>query len=472
MIIAICVASFCLAAGSAFASRSQESVIEDPTRLLGGDTAAQDAALDEMKLLGAEIVKLPVVWRSIAPAFDTGGLDNPTNYPAGVWDALDRAVNGAHVRGMKVWLMLTAPAPVWAVSRETAAYPGSYRPDTNAFGDFSEAVARRYGSVEIFSIWNEPNLKRFLQPQYSGRVNASAAYYRKMYAAAHDGLVAAGRTNAKILFGELLPRRAKNRDNTRVPPLVWLRDFFCIDERGKKLTGSAARKRGCNGFKMIKTSGLAYHPYTMAGGPTIRETSKDNATIYYLKRVERVLDQASKQRRVTGRRLKIFSSEFGFQSDPPDINFTQIEKIPGFLNVSEYLSYKDSRVATYSQYLLIDDSDLSFFQSGLRFVDGSVKTGPYQAYQLPFNVFKQRGNTVTVWGCLRAADGKAQTVEVQVKNGSSYATVGSVNVSNRLGYFEQRITVPSANGKTFRLLWNGLTSRSTKPVRPVKAATD
>jgi hypothetical protein len=424
-----------------------------------------------MKLLGAEIVKLPVVWRSIAPAVKTSGLNDPNAYPAGAWDVLDRVVSGAHARGMKVWMMITAPAPTWAVARESTPGPGAYRPDPNALRDFAEAVGRRYGSVEIFSIWNEPNIKRFLQPQYSKGVAVSATHYRKMYEASYAGLVAAGRGKATILFGELLPR-AKRPFTTYVTPLMWLRDFFCIDNKGKKLRGRVARKHGCNGFKRIKTSGIAYHPYTMAGGPALRDPIKDNATIFYLKRVERVLDQASKQRRVSGRRLKIYSSEFGFQSDPPDINWTRIERIPGYLNASEYVSYKDSRIATYSQYELVDDFDLSFFQSGLRFVDGRVKPGVYQAYQLPFNVFKLRGNTVIVWGCLRSSPGGSQTAEIQVKTGSSYSTVATVNVSNRLGYFERKITVAGANAKTFRLQWGGLTSRSTKPGKAVKARTD
>lgn len=463
-----------LVATSALASRSQQSVIEDSARLLSPDPATQNASLDEIQALGAEIVKIPVPWRDIAPTSNTAGLDRPEAYPPGSWSVVDSAVQGARARGLKVWLMITAPAPAWAVAKDDTKYPGTYKPDPEAFGDFAEAVGRRYVDVDIFSIWNEPNLSRWLQPQHRRGVAVSATRYRAMYQSAYDGLVRAGRGGATILFGELLPRAIKPREtNATTPPLMWLRDFFCIDAQGKALRGSAARKHGCSGFRKIRTSGLAYHPYTPPIGPIYRETKDraDSATIFYLKRVERLLDQAYKQRRVNKRRMQIFSSEFGFQSDPPDINFTRISKIPGFLNISEYLSYKDPRVATYSQYLLVDDSDLASFQTGLRFADGSKKDDVYAAYRLPFNVFRHRGNTVVVWGCVRAAAGAGQTVEVQVKQGSDWVTANSVTVTSSPGYFEKKISVPAADSKTFRLVWNGITSRASKPVNPVKAST-
>lgn len=461
----------CIFGSSALASKSQLSVIEDSARLTSGSTAQQDASLDEMKSLGAEIVKIPVSWRSIAPIVDTGGLSDPSAYPVGSWSTIDRLVAGASARGMHVWLMITAPAPIWAVSRETAKYPGTYRPDPDALGDFSQAVGQRYPSVDLFSIWNEPNLSRYIQPQYSRGVATAAVHYRKMYRAAYAGLIRAGRSDAKIFFGELKPRSLANNSST-VMPVLWMRDFFCLDKNGRKLVGSAAKKRECNGFRPIRASGMAYHPYAMAAGPLVRDKLKDNATIYYLKRIERVLDQASKQRRLSGRKLKIYSSEFGFQSDPPDVYMSKIARIPGFLNLSEYLSYKDPRVATYSQYLLFDDVDVAAFQSGLRFSDGTKKEDVYAAYQLPFNVFKGTNGSLIIWGALRASDGSTQTADVQVKDGASWTTVDSVSVTSPLGYFEKSIFVPGGSAGTYRLAWNGLISRETKPIKPVKAATD
>lgn len=460
-----------LATTCAQASRGQLSVVDDSNRLLSHDPAQQDAGLDEISSLGAEIVKFPILWREVAPAVNTGGLSDPNAYPVGAWDRFDRLYNGAQARGMKVWIMINAPAPLWAVEKEVSDFPGTYKPNPTLLGEFAEAVGKRYPNAAFISVWNEVNIATFLQPQTVGGVAQSAIQYRSMYRSAYDGLIRAGRSGSTILFGELLPRIRPNEYRRKVAPLKFLRDFFCIDEKGRKVTGSAAKKLKCSGFQPIKTGGLAYHPYTMAGGPLVKEPFADNATIYYLKRVERVLDQASKQKRLAARKLPIYSSEFGLQSDPPDPYMTVIRKIPAYLNLSEYLHYKDSRVKTYSQYLLIDDADVGAFQTGLRFVDGTKKPGVYEAYQLPFDVFKYRGDTVTVWGAARAAT-SAQNVDLQVKSGSSWTTVQTIAVQPPLGYFERRITVPGANSKTFRLLWNGITSRTTKPGKPVKAATN
>ncbi|MFY9469254.1 MAG: hypothetical protein WAP37_03975 [Solirubrobacterales bacterium] len=458
-----------ISAPGAQASRSQLSVLEDPAQLLSVDPALQNTTLDEIKSLDADVVKIPILWRSIAPETPGGDLTNPGAYPPGAWSVTDTAVNGALARGMRVWLMISVPAPRWAVAKESKPGPGAYKPDPEAYGDFAEAVGRRYPGVTMFSGVNEPNISRFLQPQLRKGVAVSAIHYREMYREMYDGLVASGHARDTIMFGELLPRGG---EVTRIAPLMWLRDFFCINKKGRKLSGRAARQRSCAGFRPIKTSGFAYHPYTVPIGPMARETKADNATIFYLKRIERVLDQASKQRRLNRKRIKIYSSEFGFQSDPPDINFTRIAKIPGFLNISEYLSYKDPRVATYSQYQIVDDLGLAGFQSGLRFVDGTIKPGVYQAYRFPVNVFKSRGNRVVVWGALRASSSGSRTINIQIKQGGSYVTVATATLSGPSRYFEKSISLPDANSKTFRLESDGLTSRSSKPRALVRAATD
>lgn len=468
-------------AGGASASKSQKSVIEDPALLLNADVAAQTASLNESQALGAEILKIPVLWRTIAPNGDStskpgGDLSDPNQYPAGAWDILDRAVTGGQNRGMEIWLMITAPAPRWAVSRESSPLPGAYQPNVTDFKNFAKAVGKRYSSVKMFSLWNEVNAGQFLQPQRKGNQIQSAIYYRKLYKAGYDGLVAAGQRRSKILFGELLPSFGdRNQRGTR--PLVWLRAFFCIDAKGKKLKGAAAKRQKCNGIKKVTTSGLSYHPYSLAGGPFVKpkqtngKPDMESAPIAYLRRVERVLDQATKARRLSTRKTKIYSSEFGFQSSPPDPRGTSIKKIPYFLNASEYLSWVDSRVATYSQYLISDDLNLSGFQTGLRFVDGQPKTGVMEAYKTPIMVFKGKGNRVTVWGGLRAKTPGAAMADIQYKQGSDWVTVKQMPVSSALGYFKTTVSVSGAQGKTYRISWTGGISRQTKPGKLIKPYT-
>jgi hypothetical protein len=469
-----------LTSASAFASKSQLSIIEDPSRAMSPDKATRDASLDETKALGADFVKLPVTWRTYAPdgastTKPTIDLKDPSAYPAGTWDVLDSAIAGAQERKLKVWLMITAPAPRWAVSQESAPGLGAYLPDPAEYADFVTAVGRRYSGVHYFSFWNEVNLKRYMQPQYKSGVVQSAIHYRDMYRAAYSALGASGHRSDTILFGELLPRYQTYSPSLATRPLTWLRTFFCIDSKGKALKGAAASKNKCAGFKSLKSSGLAYHPYNAFNGPLALETaSKDNASIGYLSRVEKLLDQAYKAKHLSTRKLKIYNSEYGFQTDPPDDTLgNPIGKVPFFLNASEYLNWTDPRVATYSQYLLVDDPDESAFQSGLRFVDGSKKEAIYAAFQTPFMVFKGRtANQVSVWGCLRAKKSGTTSAKLEVKSGSKWTTVKSIPVSTSNGYFAQTVTLTGAKSKVYRVSWSGGISRFSRPGTPIAMRTN
>ncbi len=467
--VALTIATFLLLTGRpAEAGNRQLSVIEDSARVLSPDPATQDAALDEMRNLDADIVKIPVIWRNAAPrptsrAKPSADLSDPGAYPAGAWTVIDRAVLGASIRGLGVWLMLTAPAPRWAVSREDAEAPGTTRPDPKDFAEFAEAAGRHFGSVKIWSIWNEPNLSLFLRPQFQNGVAVSAVHYRKLYRAGYEALRGAGHGRDTILFGELLPRAPlPRRANGTVPPLIWLREFFCLDTQLKAYIGAEARKHGCTGFKPIKTSGFAYHPYTTPDGPFWKDPRPDSAMIQHLGRVFKVLDAASRSRHLAQRRLKVYSSEFGFQSNPPDRTMIPIDLIPLYLNASEYLSYRNSRVATYSQYLLRDDDANEAFQSGLRFKDGSPKPGVYDAYRMPIVVVRRSASSVLVWGKVRDGSSGSPKIEIQVDDGSGFRKYKTVRVNRRSGYFQRALSGVNADGDNFRTKSGNLFSRETK----------
>jgi hypothetical protein len=482
LLTALLVALLC--ATTASASKSQLSVLEDPQRTINPQPSQQTASLDETVALGGDVAKLTVSWRAIAPegasAVKPPGVDlsDPGSYPAGSWETIDRAVAGAEARGLRVWLMISGPAPRWAVARETTPGLGAWLPDPTAYAEFVKAVARRYPGVHMYSFWNEANLKRFIQPQSSGGSVTSAVHYRSMYRSAHKALEEVGHGSDTILFGELLARYQAYVPQLATRPLIWLRAFFCIDRAGRPLRGSAARLQQCANYRPIRTSGLAYHPYNLSGTPLSTErNSPDNAPINYLPRVERLLDQAAKAHRLTTRRLKIYSSEYGIQSNPPDKDVGQpIGRIPFQLNVSEYLSWADPRVATYSQYLIVDDVEVPgvvSFQTGLRFFDGRPKPGVYAAYQTPMLVMTTRSaNRVSVWGCLRAKPPGTTGVDAQVRSAAGWSTVRTLPVSTANGCFMQDVALSGARSKTWRLSWSGGVSRSAKPIAPVRAHTD
>jgi hypothetical protein len=470
-----------IGASTAGASKSQPTVIVDPARMNSWDPAQRTASLDESAALGVDIVKVMVDWRDFAPdststVRPTGDFSNPNNYPNTAWERLDSVVAGAQSRGLRVWLNLAGPAPRWAVSKETGSFVGAYEPSADAFGEFVHAVGLRFPQVSIFSIWNEPNLMRFLQPQKRSGVIRSAVHYRELYEAAYSALRSSGHAHDTILFGELMPRSQAASDPNFSAPVAWLREFFCIDSRGHKLTGSTARRHGCNKFHAIRTSGLAYHPYRLSGSPLARETvSRDYAAINYMARLTRVLDAARRARHLTSSRLKIYNSEFGYQSDPPDPIGTAIKRIPAYLNISEYLNWSDPRVASYSQYLIVDDFSLGGFQTGLRFIDGTIKPGVYGAFQLPFLVMRTRSsNRVKVWGGLRAKPDGPQRVEIQTWDHGSgqWQTRATTTVTADSGYYERTVALRGASKLSWRAQWQGAASRTTKPIAPVRPRRD
>ena len=443
--------------GAALANRGQQTMMEDSTQLLTQGDGARNFALDQFKALGADVVKVRVEWRDIAPSpvstRKPAGFDatDPGAYPAGAWDQLDAAVRGIVARGMKPFLMVGPPAPEWATGGPTKKYVGVWKTNPAEYGAFVRAIGRRYAGVNqglprvsMWSVWNEPNHPQFIQPlseRVRGKMVPTAAdQYRRLYTAATAAFAASGHAADTILFGEVLPigQRRLGALNT-IRPLLWLREFFCLDARYRPFRGSAASARGCNAFPKIATSGFAIHPYTKPVGPRFHLPSPDDATIGQIARVAKALDRIAKTRRVR-KGLPIYSTEFGIQTDPPDcIGFgAPIDRQAAIINEAEYDSYVSRRVKTYSQYLLIDDPVLTNFEPGsnerygryqtgllwgqnavrcespgVRFTYGAAKQPTFNAFQTPLYVRKlSRGRGVQVFGRARPRGHAAQQINI------------------------------------------------------------
>ena len=469
--------------------------MEDSAQLLEGGAARRAAALDELAGLGVDIVKVRVQWRRLAPAgesetrpaFDAA---NPRAYPPGSFAALDDVVSGASARGMKVFLMLSPPAPEWATQRgERAGHDGVFKSDPADFARFVEAVGRRYSgttglpAVRMWSIWNEPNHPQFIQPlseRLGGRLAPSSPHqYRRLYIAAQAALARSGHASDRVLFGEILPvGQGRLSATSTLRPILFLREFFCLDERYRAYRGRAARVRGCSRFPRIATSGFAYHAYTRPGGPRVRLPHPDDATIGQVRRIEAALDRIARTRRVR-KGLAIYNSEFGLQTNPPDCaGFgTSLTNQAAFLNEAEWTSFRRPRVKTYSNYLLVDDAiRLQFepgtnrryqgFQTGLRYGMGAVrcespdvvfpagtpKQPAYDAFRTPIYVRRARGG-VEVFGLARPRRGAPQAIEI-LRGG---AVVRTVTTS---GYFTARVRGNPAGRWQLRWTFNGQTYTS------------
>src|SRR5215212_6360334 len=453
----------------AHASSTQESIFQDDATLLGDDVGKREQTLDEMQALGVDTVRALVLWNRIAPdalsstkpSFDAG---DPDAYPAGNWARVDGLVQGAQARGMQVLLTPTGPGPGWA-----SECRGDYnarricKPSPAEFGAFVTAVGRRYPTVRRWSIWNEPNQGGWLQPQYSvtskGATPDAPHRYRKLVQSATGGLAASGHGGDQILLGETAPIGCTTGAlaSRSMPAVDFWRELMCLDTKGRKLTGSNASVRDCTSPGRMNVNGIAHHPYTKGAGKS--PSDKGNSTDITLASISRLylwVDRGARNGRVPSR-LPVYSTEFGFQTNPPDRTAgVSLSAQAQYLNQADYMSWRDGRLRSYAQYELFDERDTGAFQTGLRFIDGRAKPG-LAAYRLPVWTFK-RGSYTYVWGMVRPARGGSQTATVEYYDARARAwkRLRSVNVggANRFVYLRTK-----ASGKYFRIVAGARLSR-------------
>jgi hypothetical protein len=483
-VLAAC-AALPVAPTAALASADQLSVIEDEHQMLETGPQGQVAALDDAAALGADVVRINVYWSHYAPAANSKkkpkGFDgkNPAAYPAGVFGALDGAVAGVQARGMQVLLTATGPIPAWA-SRcgGSVAARHTCKPDPKLFGAFVRALGRKYPTVKLWSIWNEPNQRAWLSPQYvaSGTrpVLYSAALYRSLATSAIAGLRGTGHRSDQILLGETAPLgrdpstcalEGTSKGKVRcigtlfARPQDFLRGLFCLKANGHKLTGAAAVEQRCAHYKRLAVTGYAHHPYTRGGFfPPLYKNNPGEITMSTLSRLTSLLDQAARAKRIPAK-LPVFYTENGWQTNPPDPSGVLPGQQATYINEGDWIAYRNSRVKSVAQYLLVDAPDAASFQTGLRLPDGMPKPA-YAAYQLPIWV-SGNSSQATIYGQVRpAADGAALQVEIQhAAIGGPFTTVQVVPVTSQRGQFS--VKVPAQAG-VWRLAWNGLTSRSAE----------
>src|SRR5436309_3525398 len=154
--------------------------------------ALNGADFSRMKQAGAGIVRVPVAWSSVGPHRPAEPA-NPAD-PSYRFGGLDDAVRTASADGLRV-LITFSSAPRWAEGRHRprGAPAGSWKPNPKALGHFAHALAARYSGsftplgslsplprVRDLQVWNEPNLRKYLTPQWRRRRPVSPKRYRRM----------------------------------------------------------------------------------------------------------------------------------------------------------------------------------------------------------------------------------------------------------------------------------------------------
>jgi len=457
---------------SASASSRQLTIFQDDGVFLGHTSHDPNKAMAEARALGVDVVRVFLSWYEVSPGRTSrtrpGGFDvgNP-NSPGYKWDLYDAFFQRARANGLKVLLTLSPAIPYWA-SEEPARCPhriGGYRrlamscmwkPDVKLFGQFTEAVARRYGrgprphggQVALYSIWNEPNLEHYLYPQLKrtrdGVVDVAARRYRELWQAGrraiaqHDGSM-----RNTVLFGETAAISS---------PLDTLYAALCLDQNGRPFRGRLRALQGCSRPSRLPIGGIAVHPYNDDGGGSVfsRSSSLDSLPLAYLRRLHTVMDRAARLGRIP-RGRGIYVTEFGFQSSPPDRRVKiGLRRHAASLNEAERLFFADPRVKTTAQYELFDVPSREQFNTGLR-LRGGKKKPAWEAFRVPLVVTKLSRGLVEVWGMVRPATGRVRpSLGVAGSGGGRFTTVERP-LLNSAGYFRIRLRRPGAERLRYRL---------------------
>ena len=216
--------------------------------------------------LNATWVRVNVPWASVVNGSNSRRQPRNLSYN---WVRWDDAVTRANQQGIQVELTLTGPAPRWATANRRR---GVFKPSASKFGAFSRSAAQHFnGRVSRYTIWNEPNLKQWLQP-----FRKSPRIYRNLYASAYRAIKGVSSRN-QVLIGETAPYAQPRRT---MAPLKWLRGVTRVN----------GRYRGHRGAT-LRTDGYAHHPYDFKHKPTYRYPGKDNVTLATLGRLTKALSR-------------------------------------------------------------------------------------------------------------------------------------------------------------------------------------
>jgi Cellulase (glycosyl hydrolase family 5) len=436
-------AAFFAAASSSQASTSQFTLFEAPRELLSSDDALRAQTLDELQGMGVQYLRVVVLWRSIAPSsgsstppagFDDAGQDGY------LWAPYDRVVSEARARGMKLLLTVSGPIPKWA-SANHRSY--TYKPSATRFQKFVTAVGNRYrDQVSLWSIWNEPNHPGFLTPQYVRGHAYSPKLYRRLFLAGDAGLRASGNGADRLLLGETEPRGTTKA----VPPLRFLRGLLAA--RGK-----------------LPADGYAHHAYTTSAGPWFRPSNRDDVTIGVLSRLTRALDYYGRKHRLR-RHMPVYLTEFGIQSKPDPFIGVSYQRQAEYRSISEWIAWRNPRVAAFSQYLMRDDDPrpgsryarYSGFESGLRGSSGKAKLS-YAGFRLPL-VADARGSRVYFWGYVRPKAARTRVVVQIRKRGSNRWRKLKTVTTNTRGYWRSYTAL--RHGAQYRVVWGTYSGPPTR----------
>ena len=404
---------------------------------MGTDGTNDDASsYSRAQQAGTSVVRIPVIWSSVAPAVRPAGFDslNPAD-PAYNWGPTDTQVNLAVSHNLQPMLTLYQ-APKWAQSGPGDKSTGGVRVDAAAFAQFAAAAATRYdGShghprVRYWEVWNEANVNVYFSPQYSHGVVAAPVAYRTMVnlfaAAVHR--VASGNV---VVAGALSPFTVIRGATVTIGPLKFMRALLCM-------SGGAHPHPTCN--QRVAFDVWSHHPYT-SGDATHKAFNPNDVSLGDLPRMRALLDAAYAAGHIvsTGR-PGFWVTEFSWDTAPPDPKGVPLALHARWTAEALYRMWLAGVDLVIWLQLYDDPFPATQTQGGLYFRNGwdnaTARPKPsLTSFTFPFVAYLASGG-VSVWA--RTPWGRPGTVVVQRKVGSAWRSIATMR-SDRFGIVQGKI---------------------------------
>jgi hypothetical protein len=366
--------------------------IQDDNYILNGPGKLAKR-LDTIDKLGVDVVRFTLRWDEIERR--QGRFS---------WGRSDQVLRGLNNRRIQPVVALVG-APGWANGGRAFRFAP---PNGKDFAAFAGMAARRYPFVRYWLIWNEPNLKRWLEPTNPGTYvrRLLNPAYKAIHAANRRALVAGGVTGPRANVGGL-------------SPLDWLRG---IRKAGARLDAYAHHPH----------PGSAYETPTEGGCFGARCKTVTLANI-------RVLVDAV--RRAWGGRKRIWLTEWGYQTNPPDRFLGVSRRLQAqYIGEAARLVYRTRQIDMLIQFLYQDEPQTDRFQSGLLTSRGRAKPGLH-AFSFPLAATAD-GSVARLWGQVRPRAGRQPYRLQRVLPGNRKVWLTSARSTDRRGVFQAGVRVP------------------------------
>jgi hypothetical protein len=402
------------------------------------------ATISRARRDGASIVRVPLSWRAVerrgTPA-EASDPDDPA-YDFHRWDELLERIVAAGLEPLVT--VYEAPSSHEAPGRWPFAAPGTWAPDPAALGRFATATARRYSGrwpdpahpggalprVRWWQAWNEPNLGRYLQPQWvapNGRWRPySPLRYRAMLNAFSAGVKAVDPTATVVTAGTAPIGEARDGEGRMAPVRFW-QALLCL--------GVAPRIAVHACPDPARFDVLSHHPLSV-GDPTRASAGPLDVAIADFDRIARLLRVAQRHRLVVpagGQRLAV--TELNWDSAPGSPRGVPARRMVRFISSALYLLWRQGVDLVLWQ--IVRDPVLPPgarpHPAGLYRIDPARPLDPagdrakpaLRAFRMPFVAVRPNAHEVRVWG-LSARRGGRQTAVVERRQDGRWAVVARV----------------------------------------------